>query len=203
MNKRGMVMMSSNPASSSSSASTWVSTTSVSASGKRIQREMAELNTDPPLDCSAGTKGDNLYHWIEILLLGIFNFQFYVMLLTSGFGTLFIRFPFATWTPYEGGIYFLDITFPSDYPFKPPKVVFKTRIYHFDVDSVGNVSLEILKDGWSPALTITKVLIAIRKIFTEPDPCNNPLVPGIAHLYMVDKAKHDKIAAEWTLRFAK
>ncbi|XP_060963509.1 constitutive photomorphogenesis protein 10-like [Cannabis sativa] len=178
MSKRGMVMMSSHPASSSSSASTWVSTTSVSASGKRIQREMAELNTDPPLDCSAGTKGDNLYHWVATIIG-------------------------PQGTPYEGGIYFLDITFPSDYPFKPPKVVFKTRIYHFDVDSVGNVSLEILKDGWSPALTITKVLIAIRKIFTDPDPCNNPLVPGIAHLYMVDKAKHDKIAAEWTLRFAK
>ncbi|KAF4398866.1 hypothetical protein G4B88_023460 [Cannabis sativa] len=120
MNKRGMVMMSSNPASSSSSASTWVSTTSVSASGKRIQREMAELNTDPPLDCSAGTKGDNLYHWVATIIG-------------------------PQGTPYEGGIYFLDITFPS----------------------------------------------------------NNPLVPGIAHLYMVDKAKHDKIAAEWTLRFAK
>ncbi|KAF4351708.1 hypothetical protein G4B88_018381 [Cannabis sativa] len=133
MNKRGMVMMSSNPASSSSSASTWVSTTSVSASGKRIQREMAELNTDPPLDCSAGTKGDNLYHWVATIIG-------------------------PQGTPYEGGIYFLDITFPSDYPFKPPK----------------------------------------KSAF-----CNNPLVPGIAHLYMVDKAKHDKIAAEWTLRFAK
>ncbi|KAM6542341.1 hypothetical protein CsatB_006788 [Cannabis sativa] len=63
-----MVMMSSNPASSSSFASTWVSTTSVSASGKRIQREMAELNTDPPLDCSAGTKGDNLYRWVATII---------------------------------------------------------------------------------------------------------------------------------------
>lgn len=105
-------------------------------------------------------------------------------------------------TPYEGGIYFLDITFPSDYPFQPPKVVFRTRVFHCNVDSSGNVSLEIIKDNWSPALTITKVLLAIRSIFTKPDPYN-PLVPGIARLYLADKAKHDELASEWTLRFAK
>ncbi|KAK6137732.1 hypothetical protein DH2020_028524 [Rehmannia glutinosa] len=170
----------------------WPSTTSVSASGKRIQKEMSELSMDPPPDCSAGPKGDNLYHWVATL-----------------FG--------PPGTPYEGGIFFLDITFPSDYPFKPPKVVFKTRIYHCNVDSAGNVSLDILKDGWSPALTISKVLVALRSIFTSPDACkyfnlcalmfsgltDKPLVPGIAHLYLADRAKHDELAGEWTLRFAR
>ncbi|RXI03747.1 hypothetical protein DVH24_038021 [Malus domestica] len=132
---------------------------------------------DPPPDCCAGPKGDNLYHWIATL-----------------FG--------PPGTPYHGGIYFLDITFPSDYPFKPPKVVFTTRIYHCNVDSNGNLSMEMLKDSWSPALTITKLLLAIRSIFTRPDPYN-PLVPSIARLYLEDKAKHDELASEWTLRFAK
>ncbi|KAM1392771.1 hypothetical protein TB2_028305 [Malus domestica] len=49
------------------SSSRWASTTSVSSSGKRIQREMVELNMDPPPDCCAGPKGDNLYHWIATL----------------------------------------------------------------------------------------------------------------------------------------
>ncbi|GFQ04981.1 constitutive photomorphogenesis protein 10 [Phtheirospermum japonicum] len=127
----------------------WPSTTSVSASGKRIQKEMSELSTDPPPDCSAGPKGDNLYHWVATL-------------------------------------------------FGPPgvQVVFKTRIYHCNVDSSGNVSLGILNEGWSPALTISKVLVALRSIFTNPD-------APISHLYLSDRAKHDELAAEWTLRFAK
>ncbi|XP_059428947.1 constitutive photomorphogenesis protein 10 isoform X2 [Corylus avellana] len=163
--------------SSSASTATKTSSWAVSASGKRIQREMAELNMDPPPDCSAGPKGDNLYHWVATIVG-------------------------PQGTPYEGGIYFLDITFPSDYPFNPPKVVFKTRMYHCNVDTAGNLSLDILKDSWSPALTVTKVLLAIRSFFTNPDPYN-PLIPGIARLYLADRAKHDELAAEWTRRFAK
>ncbi|TKY60009.1 Constitutive photomorphogenesis protein 10 [Spatholobus suberectus] len=161
----------------SSSTSSWLPTTSLSASGKRIQREMVELNNDPPPDCSAGPKGDNLYQWIATIIG------------TPG-------------TPYQGGIFFLDIKFPSDYPFKPPQVVFKTRIYHCNVDADGLVSMGILKDDWSPALTITKVLLAVRSMLTNPDPYT-AVVPGIAHLYLGDRAKHDDIAAEWTVRFAK
>nr|XP_025671125.1 constitutive photomorphogenesis protein 10 [Arachis hypogaea] len=61
----------------------------------------------------------------------------------------------------------------------------------------------MLKDGWSPALTITKVLTAIRSLLTNnPDPYK-AVVPGIAHLYLENKAKHDIVAGEWTARFAK
>ncbi|CAH9050885.1 unnamed protein product [Cuscuta europaea] len=155
----------------------WPSTTSVSASGKRIQKEMTELSWEPLPDCAAGPKGDNLYHWVATL-----------------FG--------PPGTPYDGGIYFLDITFPSEYPFKSPTVVFKTRIYHCNVDPAGLVNLVILRDGWSPALTISKVLLALRSMFTTPD-TYNAVVPGIAQLYLVNRAQHDKLAAEWTQRFAR
>lgn len=148
--------------------------TSVSSSGKRIQKELLDLNAS---DCSAGPKGDNLYHWLSTIIG-------------------------PQGSPYEGGIFFLDIIFPLDYPFKPPMVTFKTRIYHCNVDSTGMVSLEILKDGWSPALTISKVLLAIKAIITNPNPYN-PLVESIARLYLTDRTKHDEIAAEWTMRFAR
>uniref|UniRef100_A0A7N0T872 UBC core domain-containing protein n=1 Tax=Kalanchoe fedtschenkoi TaxID=63787 RepID=A0A7N0T872_KALFE len=169
----------------------WPSRTSVSSSGKRIQTEIAELNMDPPVDSSASPKGDNLYHWIATII-GPPD----MIMNTCSFPKSHAE------TPYEDGIFFLDITFPCDYPFKPPKVVFKTRIFHCNVDSAGNLGLGILKDGWSPALTISEVLHAVRSIFTNPDPYN-PLVPGIARLYLSDRAKHDELAAKWTLRFAK
>ncbi|KAE8735492.1 Ubiquitin-conjugating enzyme E2 E3 [Hibiscus syriacus] len=156
---------------------TWVSTASVSDSGKRIQKEMSELNANPPPHCTAAPKGDSLFHWVATIIG-------------------------PPGTPYQGGIFFLDMTFPSNYPFQPPKVVFKTRIYHCNVDAAGNLSLDILKDSWSPALTITKVLTEIIAIFINPDPYT-PLISSVARLYLADKAKHDEIAVEWTLRFAK
>lgn len=59
---------------------------------------------------------------------------------------------------YAEGVFFLAIHFPTDYPFKPPKVNFTTRIYHPNINSNGSICLDILRDQWSPALTISKGL---------------------------------------------
>jgi hypothetical protein len=59
-------------------------------------------------------------------------------------------------SPYSGGVFFLAIHFPTDYPFKPPKVNFTTRIYHPNINGNGSICLDILRDQWSPALTISK-----------------------------------------------
>jgi len=104
-------------------------------------------------------------------------------------------------SPYEGGVFYLRIDFPSDYPFKPPKIVFLTRIYHCNINSAGGICLDILKEQWSPALTIGKVLLSICSLMDDPNP-DDPLVPDIARLLKTDKDKHDESARMHTVRYA-
>ncbi|TKC47444.1 hypothetical protein EI555_018930 [Monodon monoceros] len=214
-------------------------TAKLSTSAKRIQKELAEITLDPPPNCSllkdpkycmvlepgkrgpdafeanepcifllaafrknkcAGPKGDNIYEWRSTIL--------------GPPGSV-----------YEGGVFFLDITFSSDYPFKPPKVTFRTRIYHCNINSQGVICLDILKDNWSPALTISKVLLSICSLLTDCNPdvvivdikmtadervrldydyknSADPLVGSIATQYLTNRAEHDRIARQWTKRYA-
>ncbi|CAG0885257.1 unnamed protein product [Darwinula stevensoni] len=104
-------------------------------------------------------------------------------------------------SPYQGGVFFLTIHFPTDYPFKPPKVAFTTRIYHPNINSNGSICLDILRSQWSPALTISKVLLSICSLLCDPNP-DDPLVPEIARIYKTDKQKYNELAREWTRKYA-
>eukprot|EP00761_Pharyngomonas_kirbyi_P011813 gb/GECH01011839.1/.p1 GENE.gb/GECH01011839.1/~~gb/GECH01011839.1/.p1 ORF type:complete len:148 (+),score=15.65 gb/GECH01011839.1/:1-444(+) len=142
---------------------------------KRISKELSDLQKDPPVSCSAGPVGDDLFHW-SATIMG------------------------PPESPFAGGVFFLNIHFPTDYPFKPPKVQFTTRIYHPNINSNGHICLDILKDQWSPALTISKVLLSICSLLTDPNP-EDPLVPEIAHLYKKDRARYEATAREWTRKY--
>jgi hypothetical protein len=70
----------------------------------------------------------------------------------------------------------LELFLPEEYPMTPPKVRFMTKIYHPNVDRLGRICLDVLKDKWSPALQIRTVLISIQALMSAPnpdDPLNN------------------------------
>ncbi len=104
-------------------------------------------------------------------------------------------------SPYTGGIFKLEIHFPTDYPFKAPKVTFLTKVYHPNISSSGTICLDILKNMWSPALTISKVLLSICSLLTDANP-KDPLVAEAADLYIKDRAKFNEVARLWTLKYA-
>ena len=143
---------------------------------KRLQKELADIQREPPANCSAGVDDADLYKWTATI-----------------FG--------PPDSPYAGGTFFLDIHFPQEYPFKPPKFRFVTRIYHPNISGNGYICLDILKEQWSPALTVAKVLLSICSLLDDPNP-DDPLVPEIAREYRNSINRYKATAREWTRQYA-
>lgn len=144
---------------------------------RRIQHELQDIRNDPPINCSAGPeKEDDLFRW-EGVIFGPAD------------------------SPYQGGVFKLKIIFPTDYPFKCPTITFTTKIYHPNINSAGIICLDILKTQWSPALTISRVLLSICSLLCDPNP-NDPLVPDIAQMYKTNRSEYEANARSYTLRYA-
>jgi ubiquitin-conjugating enzyme E2 D/E len=147
------------------------------ATVKRIRRELEEMQKNPPENCSAGLLDErDPFKW-RATIIG------------------------PEGSPYHGGIFYLNIQMAPDYPFRAPQIKFITKIYHCNVNANGSICLDILKDKWSPALTISKALLSICSLMDDPNP-NDPLVYEIADLLIKDKVRHDSNAREMTVQYA-
>jgi ubiquitin-conjugating enzyme E2 L3 len=100
--------------------------------------------------------------------------------------------------PYNKGAFLIDIVFPAEYPFKPPKVSFRTKIYHPNIDEKGQVCLPIVSaENWKPATKTEQVIQALVSLVNSPEP-EHPLRADLAEEYSKDKKKFFKNAEEFT-----
>ena len=147
----------------------------------RIVKELKELQELSSKSSKETVKADlvddNLYHWA---------------------GTIFGPVD----TCYEGGVFKVDIQIPEDYPFKPPKMKFETKIWHPNISSqTGAICLDILKNEWTPALTIRTALVSLQALLSCPEP-DDPQDAEVAKEYKQDIEKFNSTAKFWTKQFA-
>jgi len=104
--------------------------------------------------------------------------------------------------PYNKGAFLVDIHFPAEYPFKPPKISFRTKIYHPNIDEKGQVCLPIIQaDNWKPATKTEQVIQSLLDLISEPEP-DHPLRADVAEEFTKDKKKFLKNAEEFTKKHA-
>ncbi|XP_010627528.1 ubiquitin-conjugating enzyme E2 N [Fukomys damarensis] len=104
-------------------------------------------------------------------------------------------------SPFEGGTFKLELFLPEEYPMAAPKVRFMTKIYHPNVDKLGRICLDILKDKWSPALQIRTVLLSIQALLSAPNP-DDPLANDVAEQWKTNEAQAIETARAWTRLYA-
>jgi len=143
---------------------------------KRIIKETERLNKDAPEGISAEPHEDNL-RYFDVTIKG------------------------PDGSPFQGGQFKLELFLPEDYPMAPPKVRFLTKIYHPNIDRLGRICLDILKDKWSPALQIRTVLLSVQALLSSPNP-DDPLATDVAKHYKENEKEAIAQSQLWTKMYA-
>ncbi|ORZ22108.1 hypothetical protein BCR42DRAFT_344717 [Absidia repens] len=146
----------------------------------RMKKELADMELDPPPLITCYPAEDDITQ-LEAYLNGPPN------------------------TPYEKGLFRLDVNMPENYPFDPPMIRFRTPIYHPNIDECGRICASVLKKGkddqWKPSMNLRTTLLSLHALIGEPNP-DDPLDADIAREYQQDYDLFVKKAREHTKKHA-
>jgi len=147
------------------------------AATRRLTKELADIRNS----------GMKLFRDIQVDESNILNWQ----------GKLCTDQP-----PYNLGAFKIDIVFPAEYPFKPPKITFKTKIYHPNIDEKGQVCLPIISpENWKPATKTVHVIQSLAMLINEPE-ADHPLRGDLAEEFTKNKKQFLQKAADFTKKHA-
>eukprot|EP01064_Diplonema_japonicum_P032004 TRINITY_DN591_c3_g1_i2.p1 TRINITY_DN591_c3_g1~~TRINITY_DN591_c3_g1_i2.p1 ORF type:complete len:180 (+),score=37.77 TRINITY_DN591_c3_g1_i2:104-643(+) len=138
---------------------------SVPPARRRLMRDYKKVQQDPPAGISAVPVDKDLMLWNAVM-----------------FG--------PDGTAWEGGSFKLTMQFSDDYPNKPPKVTFVTKMFHPNIYNDGSICLDILQSQWSPIYDVCAILTSIQSLLTDPNP-NSPANSEAARLYRDSRKEYD------------
>ncbi|TFK72177.1 UBC-like protein [Pluteus cervinus] len=139
---------------------------------RRIQRELANIATQPIEGITVEPKEDNIFEWQCAIKAD-------------------------SESPYKNGTFRFNLSLPPNFPFKAPTVTFTTKIYHPGINEEGSICVPILRDEWKPSASLATVLAIIQEKVNNPSP-DDPFEPDIAAVLKNDKSKFLATAKEWT-----
>eukprot|EP00931_Biecheleriopsis_adriatica_P055773 TRINITY_DN33043_c0_g1_i1.p1 TRINITY_DN33043_c0_g1~~TRINITY_DN33043_c0_g1_i1.p1 ORF type:complete len:216 (+),score=32.01 TRINITY_DN33043_c0_g1_i1:44-691(+) len=143
---------------------------------RRLQKELERMQKEPVVGIEAKPNGEDLHRWTAQIL--------------GPEGSV-----------YEGGSFEVDMQIPARYPMEPPKLKFRTPIFHPNVSNSGDICLDVLKNHWSPALTLQKVLLSLSSLLTDPN-FGDPLNGTASQLFRKNRAGYDAKCREMTRQHA-
>lgn len=150
-------------------------------SSNRLKKELSRMSENPPEGISCYPKDDKT----NVLLANIVG-------------------PHGS--PYEGGLFQLELEVDNSYPFEPPRLKFITPVYHPNVDTSGRICMDLLKmppkGGWKPTITLENLLVAAQLLLGNPNP-DDPLMPEIATEYRFNRTVFEKKARVHTQQHAR
>ncbi|KAK6463436.1 ubiquitin-conjugating enzyme/RWD-like protein [Scheffersomyces coipomensis] len=135
-------------------------------------------------------------------------FGFYAKPVKDSDGSLNLKIwnagiPGKATTLWQDAVYPINITFPDEYPSKPPKVKFPAGFYHPNVYPSGTICLSILNEeqDWRPAITLKQIVLGVQELLDSPNP-DSPAQEPAWKAFSKDRSLYEKKVREQAKKYA-